>query len=215
MSTKKLKIIDYGMGNVGSVKLAFQKLGTNVEISDNLNQLSKADALVLPGVGAFPQAVQNFENRDLFNFLNEQIIVKKKPILGICLGMQLMAKESLEMGKTNGLGWFDAKVIPIKPSVNCRAPHVGWNNVYFLREDDFFKNIDSGSNFYFDHSYKFICNYEASILGVCEYEQKIVSVIRNGHIIGAQFHPEKSQRNGLKILRSYLNFVENYYIENF
>jgi glutamine amidotransferase len=121
-----------------------------------------------------------------------------------------MAKESLEQGKSNGLGWFDAQVIPIDPTIDCRVPHVGWNNIVLTKEDDFFSKVDSDSNFYFDHSYKFITKDKNTILGLCEYEQNIVSIIRKGHIIGAQFHPEKSQRNGLKILRNYLNYVENY-----
>ncbi len=211
MASKKILIIDYGMGNLGSVKLAFQKLGVKVEISDDLNILSKADAYILPGVGAFPQAASNFEERGLFSFLNEQVINQNKPILGICLGMQLMAKESLEQGKTKGLGWFDAQVTPIKPSFTCHVPHVGWNNLLLIQEDDLFRKVDSDSHFYFDHSYKFITKDKKTILGYCEYEQNIVSVIRKGHILGTQFHPEKSQRSGLKILRNYLHYVDYHY----
>jgi glutamine amidotransferase len=212
VSNKRIAIIDYGMGNLGSVSNAMRNLGVNVTVSNDLTELSNADAYILPGVGAFPQAALNFEKRGIFSFLNEQIIHQNKPILGICLGMHLMANESLEQGRTQGLGWIDGQVIPIEPSNEYHVPHVGWNNLLTTKEDDLFKRVDSDAHFFFDHSYKFIVNDEKSVLGYCEYgQQNIISVLRKGHIFATQFHPEKSQRNGLKVLRNYLNYVDQYY----
>jgi len=208
--TKKIAIIDYGMGNLGSVQMAFRQLGVDLSIYDNIENLSNADAFILPGVGAFPQAILNLKKYEIFEFLNEQVIEKKKPILGICLGMQLMANQSLEQGITEGFGWIDGIVTPIEPTEVLHVPHVGWNNLVIKKDDDIFNNIDDGAHFFFDQSYKFEVSNKKNILGICEYGKNIVSVLRKKHIFGTQFHPEKSQRNGLKMLRNYLKFVENH-----
>jgi len=209
-----IAIIDYGMGNLGSVQMAFKKLGVNLPIYNNLTDLGSADAFILPGVGAFPQAILNLKKYGIFEFLNDEVLKKNKPILGICLGMQLMANQSLEQGITEGFGWIDGTVTPIKRSNKLHVPHVGWNNLLITKEDNIFNNIDNGAHFFFDQSYKFEVSDENYVLGVCEYGENIVSILRNKHIFGTQFHPEKSQRNGLKVLRNFIAFVDQYYAEN-
>lgn len=204
---KKIAVVDYGMGNLGSVKMAFKKLGVNISSYNDIDQLECADAYILPGVGAFPQAITNLKKYGIYDFLNEQILEKKKPILGICLGMQLMADQSFEQGNTKGFGWVSGAVTPIKPSSNLHVPHVGWNNLHIKNQDIIFKNIDNDSHFFYDQSFRFEVKNENLILGFCDYGGKIVSVIRQSNIFGTQFHPEKSQRNGLKMLRNFINYV--------
>jgi len=211
MSINKIAVIDYGMGNLCSVSNALVKLGVNVNISSNLTVLSNADAYVLPGVGAFPKAMNNIKKFGMLDFLNEQIIHNNKPILGICLGMQLMANESLEQGATNGLGWISGKVVPIEQSTKNNVPHVGWNNLQVTNDNLLFNKLASDPHFFFDHSYKYIVDDEKNVLGYCEYGQNIVSVLRKNNIFATQFHPEKSQSNGLKILRNYLDYIEEHY----
>jgi len=211
MASKKILIIDYGMGNLGSVQMAFKKLGVNISISDNLSELNNSYAYILPGVGAFPQAIANLRNSGIFDVLNEQVISNNKPILGICLGMQLMANYSLEQGKNIGFGWIDGKVTPIKTSNILHVPHVGWNNLQITTKDLIFNNIDNEAHFFYDQSFRFEASDEKCVIGVCEYGEKIVSVIRKKNILGTQFHPEKSQRNGLKMLRNFLISVDQNY----
>jgi imidazole glycerol-phosphate synthase subunit HisH len=214
MASKNITIVDYGMGNLGSVQMAFEKLGLNIKISNNLDDLSNSDAYILPGVGAFPQGVLNLKRSGIFDLLNEQILLNKKPILGICLGMQLMANFSLEQGKNNGFGWIDGEVIPIKATQELHVPHVGWNNLHMTKQDSLFHNIDNEAHFFYDQSYQFKVNDQKCIIGVCDYGDKIVSVVRKNHILGSQFHPEKSQRNGLKLLRNFLIYTDEYYKTN-
>ncbi len=214
MLYKKIAIIDYGMGNIGSVKMALERLGADTITSSDLTELSCADAYILPGVGAFPQAILNLQKYGLFDFLNEQVIHKNKPILGICLGMHLMANESFEQGRTQGLGWIEGQVIPIDPVDKYHVPHVGWNDLLIARNDNLFNKIDYNAHFFFDHSYKFIVNNDKHILGYCKHGQNLVSVLRKGHIFATQFHPEKSQRNGLKMMRNYLNYIDKHYQYN-
>ncbi len=207
-----IAVVDYKMGNLASVVNALRLLGVSALVSSNPHELEQADAYILPGVGAFPQAVKNLNKCGLTEFLNTQVIQLHKPILGICLGMQLMAKDSLEQNLTAGLGWIDGHVIALDSCrlENIHVPHVGWNNISFEQDDCFFENIDNNSHFYFDHTYKFECADKEAILAICDYGQEVVSVLRKENIFATQFHPEKSQRSGLKILRNFLNFIDGY-----
>jgi len=204
---KKLVIVDYGMGNLQSVKNALSSLGQACEISSDINTISNADAYMLPGVGAFPKAMKNLEKQNLIQVLTENVLKKKKPFLGICLGMQLIASHSDEFGGHEGLGWIPAKVIALNPESGIKVPHVGWNDLTILRPGPILKNIENGSNFYFDHSFHFVCD-EKYIGAMCGYGKPLVACVQNENIFGAQFHPEKSQTAGLKFLRNFLNVVD-------
>ena len=208
MSAKQIAIIDYGMGNTGSVANALKKLGANVFLSSKYQGLKTASAFVLPGVGAFPQAMENLHKLGLVDYLTEAVIEQKTPILGICLGMQLMAMASEEIARTEGLGWIKARVVPIQAQPLYPVPHVGWNTLAEKQNNTFFNRIDPGAHYFFDHAYHVICQDQQDVLAQCEYGIKLTAVIRRGNIFATQFHPEKSQRNGLKLLRNYLNYIE-------
>ena len=195
------------MGNIGSVVNAFKMLSEDVIASESKNVLEKLDAYVLPGVGAFPQAIRNFHKNGFGKFLDKQVIAKKKPFLGICLGMQLLANSSDEQGFTEGLGWIDSHVVILQNKPNFPIPHVGWNDLKIKNNRCLLQNIDEGSNFYFDHSFEFISTSQKVVLASSSYDKEIISVVRKDHIFGTQFHPEKSQRNGLKLLRNFINII--------
>lgn len=204
--SKKFAVIDYGMGNIGSVVHSLNVLGAEVTTSNQLSELKFADAYILPGVGAFARAMENIHRLKLKDFLNEQVFDLKKPILGICLGMQLMADSSEEEGFTEGLQWVKGKVVKLAPLENLRIPHVGWNNLSVEPHKEIFKNIESSAHFYFDHSYHYVCEDPSNVIASCSYGGKIASVLQKNNIFATQFHPEKSQRNGLKLLRNFMNY---------
>lgn len=207
MTKKTIMIIDYGMGNVGSVAHALDYLGGNYFISSKTNDLTKAEAYILPGVGAFSAAMENLKKLNLIDELSRQVMDKKKAFFGICLGMQLLAKDSVEQGFANGLGWINGHVLLIEPKITLRVPHVGWNNPRYKQGHLLFQRIDHGAHFYFDHSYHLQCD-KSLIIATCEYGERYVAAIHQDNIFATQFHPEKSQRNGLKMLRNYLNYIE-------
>lgn len=204
----KVGIINYKMGNIQSVVNALTFLGHIPIISSNPQKLSKADAYILPGVGAFAEAMKNLQNEGLIDFLNEEILTNKKPILGICLGMQLMTKYSLERGKHQGLGWIDAQVLPIPFVTHLRVPHVGWNNLNIIQKEPLFSRLDKESHFYFDHSYYVSSNDESLSAAQCNHGVEMCVAFRKDNIFATQFHPEKSQTSGLKLLRNFLNYCE-------
>jgi len=206
--SQKLVIIDYGMGNIMSVAMALDFLGTEYTISSDHTKISNASAYILPGVGAFHAAMDILNGRGLTELLTEEVIRHKKPFLGICLGMQLVAESSTEKSFTEGFGWIKGCVEYIKTPNNLRVPHVGWNNITCINDTTLFDNITGEMNFYFDHSYRLVCenNIKAA---VCDYGVEIVAAIRKDNIFATQFHPEKSQRNGLKLLRNFLNYTYN------
>jgi len=204
---KKIVLIDYGMGNIGSIAAAFDYLKGDYLISNRKKDIAEAGALILPGVGAFGAAMRNLKKLDLIDELNEQVLVNKKFFLGICLGMQLLAKDSVEQGFHNGLCWIDGHVLDLKPERDLRVPHVGWNNVIFDRDNRFFQRIDDGVHFYFDHGFHLQCGEEL-VVATSNYGGEFVAAIQKENIFATQFHPEKSQRNGLKMLRNFINHVE-------
>jgi len=206
MSPKKIAIVDYGMGNIGSVRNALDYLNGKYIVSGRKNDLACADAFILPGVGAFGAAMENLRKLDLIDELTDQAMIKKKPFLGICLGMQLLAKDSVEMGHFTGMGWIDGHVFEIEPTGGLCVLHVGWNGVTFDQKAPLFQRIDEGAHFYFDHSFHLQCS-ENVVSATCEYGRTYVAAIQKENILAVQFHPEKSQRNGLKLLRNFLNFV--------
>lgn len=201
-------IIDYGMGNVRSVQCALSRLGCEAEITFDPAKIAAADGLILPGVGAFGKAMENLEERNLISTLDREVIDKDKPILGICLGMQLFAESSTEMGMHEGLGWIPGSVNLIDTAEHqLPVPHVGWNNIESTQvSGTMFNRIEDGAHFYFDHSYHLETD-DAYVSSTCAYGTALTAGVCRGNIWGAQFHPEKSQTAGLKLLRNYLNFV--------
>lgn len=207
MKNPQIVIIDYGVGNTYSVSNAIKFLGYNrLKISDSQSEINKADVLILPGVGAFEACAKNLDKRNLVSILNEEVIIKKKPILGICVGMQLLASFSEENGEHKGLGWIQGRVKKLNLPPSFVVPHVGWNEVYINRNTPLYKNIGS-SNFYFDHSYFFDCE-DKYVTGFCDYGIKVTASVQNDNIFGVQFHPEKSQNNGLKLFRGFFNSIK-------
>ena len=203
----KIVIIDYGVGNVHSVSNAISYLGyTKLKISSDEKVIREADVLILPGVGAFDEAVKNLRSRHLEKILNEQVLIKKKPILGICVGMQMLASHSEENGLHAGLNWIEGRVKKMQLPSSFALPHVGWNNVSVLKSDALFEGLENASNFYFDHNYNFECD-EKYLAAVSEYGCRITAAVCKENIYGVQFHPEKSQTKGLKLFRSFLNSI--------
>jgi imidazole glycerol-phosphate synthase subunit HisH len=200
--TAFVTIIDYGMGNIASVRNAFAALGVPAIVSSARADLAAAGAIVLPGVGAFGEAMANLTALDLPGPLAEQVLERGKPFLGICLGMQLIARESYEQGHHRGLGWIDGAVVPVPSGAGLRVPHVGWSELVFTVGDPAFARITDESCFYFDHSYMLRTD-PGLVVATAEYGGPITAVIRRNNIFATQFHPEKSQRSGLKLLRNF------------
>ncbi len=198
-------IIDYGLGNVLSVLNALTAIGCQAIISNKKEDILNASKLILPGVGAFAQGMKNLRERNLIPILNNEVLVKKKPILGICLGMQLFVEKGFEEGTYNGLGWIkNSTVEKIIPSdSNLKIPHVGWENTTH-KENILFEELPSDSEFYFVHSYYLKC-CEEFITSTFNYAGDFTSSIQVENIYGTQFHPEKSQKNGLKLLKNFVN----------
>ncbi len=199
-------IINYGMGNLNSVKKKLNRLCANSIISSDPVIIRNAEKIILPGVGHFQMAMENLKKLNLIEILNYVVTVKKKPILGICLGMQLMAKKS-EEGNVSGLGWIDAEVVKfsINDKLKYKVPHIGWNQIRIIKSSKLMNNIAELSEFYFVHSYHFACNNRHDILNETDYEYKFVSAIEKENIFGVQYHPEKSHDAGEQLLRNFVN----------
>lgn len=196
-------IIDYNVGNIGSIVNMLKKLGESTLVSCDHSEILKAERLILPGVGSFDKGMSNLINLNLIEVLNEAILVKKKNILGICLGMQLMTAGS-EEGRSNGLAWLDASTKKfLFPNNDLKIPHMGWNNVYQVKDSDLFNEMDEKLKFYFVHSYYVECNETDDILTTSSYGIDFVSSFKKENIWGVQFHPEKSHIYGLKLLKNF------------
>jgi len=211
LSNNEIVIIDYNMGNLRSVQKAFEKVGCNAVITNNHEMIKNASKIVLPGVGSFADGMQHLKELDLVELLNEEVLVKKKPFLGICLGMQLIATKSYENGETLGLNWMDAEVIKFdfsQSNEKLKIPHVGWNNVKYQNKNILFQDIPDNSDFYFVHSYHFSMS-EDVICSKSDYGFDFISSVQKDNIFAFQFHPEKSQNVGLKILENFVNLEES------
>lgn len=202
---KTVAIIDYGMGNLDSVTRAVEECGGVPRVTDRSEDIQAATHVILPGVGAFPEGIRNLKRRSLDRILWEQVIERQIPFLGICLGMQMLATRGWEGGETEGLGWIEGEVQRLEPSgEDPRIPHIGWNEVVFVRESPLFRGIESGRDFYFVHSYHLRCRREEDILTRTPYSGEFVSAVGCERIFGVQFHPEKSQRLGFQVLKNFL-----------
>jgi len=203
----QIVIIDYNMGNLRSVQKAFEKVGCDAVITNNHKIIKNASKVVLPGVGAFKDGMKNLEELGLIDILNEEVLENKKPFLGICLGMQLIASKSYENGETDGLGWVDAEVVKFDFTdydKKLKIPHVGWNNVSYKNNNLLFDGIANNSDFYFVHSYYFKTNVDI-VTSTTDYGFDFVSSVNKNNIYAFQFHPEKSQTAGLKLIENFVN----------
>ena len=203
-------IIDYGMGNLKSVRNALNYLGIENKISDDYDEIRKADALILPGVGAFPDAMDTIEKLGLDKVIKEET-EKGKYLLGICLGMQLLFEKGYEGLERTGLGLIKGNIVKMKDDreKNVKIPHIGWNNLKYNRKDILFRNIDEGKYVYYVHSYFAQSYNDEDLVAYSEYgENKIPGIVRRNNIIGAQFHPEKSGTVGLDILRNFGELIK-------
>jgi len=201
----RVVIVDYGMCNLDSIARAIEECGGRSFVSDNPRELKAATQIILPGVGAFPDAMHNLNERGLVPALQNEVIGNHIPFLGICLGMQLMATTGHEGGVTQGLGWIDGAVVKLEPKgEEHRIPHIGWNNIEIVRESPLFKDIAPERDFYFVHSYHIKCTNLGQVLTRTPYAGGFVSAVGYDHVFGVQFHPEKSQKAGFQVLRNFL-----------
>jgi glutamine amidotransferase len=197
-----ITIIDYKMGNLGSIANMLKRIGCESLITSDVAEIEKASMVVLPGVGAFDKAMENLNSLNLVEVLNKKALIEKTPVLGICLGMQLMAKGS-EEGKLPGLKWFDAQVVRFT-TTKLKVPHMGWNTINIVKPDRIFNDFYNEPKFYFVHSYHIACNDKEDILAT-EYEYEFASAVVKDNITGVQFHPEKSHKYGMKLLQNWVN----------
>ncbi len=197
-------IIDYGMGNLGSIVNMFKKVGAKAEVSSDLDVIANAPKLLLPGVGSFDKAMKGIEALGIRSVLDEHALVFKKPILGICLGMQLLTRGS-EEGSLPGLGWIsaDTKKFPSMPGL--RIPHMGWNNVELTSSSPLTTNLIQESRFYFVHSYFVQVDNQSDSILKCQYGISFDAAVQFDNIFGAQFHPEKSHKYGMQIIKNFVN----------
>jgi len=206
--SKVIVIVDVGIGNLGSILNMLRKTGVEACISSKVSEIDKADKLILPGDGSFDVGMRNLAASGLLEILRRKIADEKVPILGICLGMQMFGRSSKE-GELPGLGWIDAHCIKFRfDSMNqLRVPHMGWNTVAILNDSPLFRNMGDEPRFYFVHSYHLVCADPADITTVTNHGYDFVSSVKKGNIYGTQFHPEKSHRFGMTLLKNFAEFA--------
>lgn len=197
-------IIDYGLGNTRSIFAKFDQMDEKVLISSSISDIEQADSIVLPGVGSFNRGIENIIKMGIYDVLQDCILRKKIPTLGICLGMQLFSKSS-EEGSGTGLGLFQADTIKFQFDKNLKlpVPHMGWNTIKIQRESEILNNIPDNSRFYFVHSFHLVCRDHSDILATTHYGYDYPSIIQKNNIIGVQFHPEKSHKQGIQLLKNF------------
>ena len=202
-------IVDYNSGNISSVINSFQEVAkdkVNIEVTSDLNKIKSSDKIVLPGQGSFKSCVDALNSIDgLVDILNDFVISKKKPLFGICVGLQMFADIGYEEKETKGLGWISGKVSKIdNQNGKYKLPHIGWNQIKIVKENKIFKGIENNSHMYFVHSYEFIPEDKSVISATTDYSSNIVCSVEKENIFGTQFHPEKSDKIGLKIIDNFI-----------
>jgi glutamine amidotransferase len=197
-------IVDFGMGNLGSIQNMLKKIGVKAAVSSDREVIASAEKLILPGVGSFDHAVANLNALNLITLLNEKVLKEKIQLLGVCLGMQLLTRRS-EEGSMPGLNWIDAVTVKFRfENEKLRVPHMGWNTIEIRKPDDpLLRGFSNESRFYFVHSYYVKCNDESNILASTDYGVRFCSSVVKDNIRGVQFHPEKSHKFGMKLLRNF------------
>ena len=203
-------IVDYNSGNICSVINSFREVAkdkVNIEVTSDLNKIKSADKVVLPGQGSFKSCVDALNSiKGLVDILNEVVISNKKPLLGICVGLQMFADIGYEETETKGLGWISGKVSKIdNQNGKYKLPHIGWNEINIVKDSIIFKDIENNSHMYFVHSYEFVPEDKSVILATANYSSNIVCSVEKENIFGTQFHPEKSDKIGLKIIDNFLS----------
>ncbi len=200
----RIVIVDYGMGNIQSVRSAFERLGCTVHLADRPEDLETAEALVLPGVGAFGRAMENLNQRGFSDAMRHAVLERHVPLLGICLGMQLLVEHSEERGEHKGLGLIPGEVRTIPVPHGLRLPHIGWNGLTVTQPSPLLKGVKDGDAVYFVHSLMVDCPAEY-VIATCDYGMPVTACIAKDRVFGAQFHPERSQRKGLRLLRNFID----------
>jgi len=198
-------IVNYGMGNAGSILNMLKKIGVAAAISSDPQEIAQADKLILPGVGSFDAGVTSLHKLGIWEALNKRVLSDKTPILGICLGMQLFTRKS-EEGSLAGLGWIEGQTIKFKfgqDAVRLKIPHMGWNTTEIARENTLLKDMEDRTRFYFVHSFHVVCEQEQDIIALTQYGYKFVSAVNRENIFGVQFHPEKSHKYGMALLKRF------------
>jgi len=203
-------IVDYQSGNISSVINSFKEVAKDkikIEITSDLNKIKLSDKLILPGQGSFKSCVDSLNSiNGLYDALKEFVIINKKPLLGICVGLQMFGDVSYEESETKGLGWIPGKVTKIdNENGKFKLPHIGWNEIEIVKESKIFKGIQNKSHMYFVHSYELVPEDKSIISATTNYSSKIVCCIEKDNLFGTQFHPEKSDKTGLKIIENFLN----------
>ncbi len=203
----RVAIIDYGSGNLRSVAKAFEHVGAAIDVTADAASLARATHIVLPGVGAYADCMRGLKAvPGMLEAMEEQVLAKKKNFLGICVGMQMLFERGLEYGSHNGLGWLKGEVVLLEPrDPSLKIPHMGWNNLAFTTPHPLLTGIEPGAHAYFVHSYHAICKTPLDILATVEYGQTVTAMVGQGHIMGTQFHPEKSQKTGLRLLQNFIS----------
>ena len=206
----KVTIVDYSSGNISSVINSFNEVAQNkatIEVTSDLNKIKSSDKIVLPGQGSFKSCVDALNKvSGLNDTLNEFVTVYKKPLLGICVGLQMFADVGYEETETKGLGWISGKVSKIdNQNGKYKLPHIGWNQINILKDSKIFKEVENNSHMYFVHSYEFIPKDNKVISATTDYSTKVVCSVEKENIFGTQFHPEKSDKTGLKIIDNFIN----------
>ena len=203
-------IVDYNSGNISSVINSFQEVAkdkVNIKVTSDLDKIKLSDKLVLPGQGSFKSCIEALNDIEgLVETLNEFAVTNKKPLIGICVGLQMFADVGYEEIETKGLGWISGKVSKIdNQNGKYKLPHIGWNQINIVKDSRIFKDIENNSHMYFVHSYEFIPEDEDIISATTNYSSKIVCAVEKENIFGTQFHPEKSDKIGLKIINNFIN----------
>ncbi len=198
-------IVDYGLGNLFSVQKAFEMLGAPVKVSGDPADVHTADRIVLPGVGAFGDGMDYLRAKGLDRALTAEVMGKKKPFLGICLGLQLLAEIGEEYGEHQGFGWMKGRVRKLDvEKLGLKIPHIGWNELTMTRECPLFAGIPKDADFYFVHSYQLDCGDTSDLVATATYGETVTAAVQRENIAATQFHPEKSQDNGLKLLENWI-----------
>jgi len=207
MNEDVIHVVDYGLGNLGSIMNMFRRLGIKAVLTSSVDEIETAKKLLLPGVGAFDSGMQLLKSRNLFDVLNRKAMTEKIPVLGICLGMQLLTEGS-EEGKESGFGWIEGRTVNMKerasPNDNLKFPHIGWNYIDIEHPHYICRDLPEDPRFYFVHSYMVQCDNTDNIVATTDYGSlSFVSICQKDNIVGAQFHPEKSHKFGMQLLRNF------------
>lgn len=205
-------VVDYGAGNLHSVEACLRRIGVqDCCVSANPEDIAKATAIILPGVGAFADCMQGLHNSGAMPALYERVHTHTTPFLGICVGMQLLFSRGHEHGVHAGLGWIEGDVVALEPTdASIKIPHMGWNALEFSANSVLFSGVEAGAHAYFVHSYHAVATDDRCVIATTHHGQNVTAAVQKGHIFGTQFHPEKSQRVGEKILHNFVDFAKQH-----